>query len=211
MREMAQPRNERRQGGFTLIEVVISSGILALLAGSVLTLMRDASRIFDISVRSAQARRHCVTVVDDLGRTLEQSNGANLVIDSTHPEGDWLTLQVPSSVTNGVITWGADAQHPNAFSRFMLVPDVHQPQLWSLVRRVVDGAGIQLAPDLELVGSVDAPAGMLGKGFIVQRNALNNHFVTAGLRLRLAKDGSVTGAGKDLLRSQQVTIRLRVP
>lgn len=204
----------RRERGFTLIEMVIVSGVFGVLATGIFSLLEDANGVYQTTLRSSMARRHCTSVSNGLATEIACANPANLAVDASHPEGDRVTLQLPLSVTNAVVTWGATEHldrsgtpEAGAFVTYRLVQDPARSRLWDLVRHVVDAAGNSLGADEVLVSDVDAVDVRRGKGFQVVRNG---DLVTLALRVRIAADDAGVGTD-DVIRSHQVTVKLRNP
>jgi hypothetical protein len=170
--------------------------------------------VFHSALRASTARRHCSEVTTALASELTSANPASLAIDTSHTEGDRLLLQLPLSVTNGVVAWGGTtvlgrnaATQAGACVSYKLVPDPARPQLWCLVRRLVDVGGAALAPEQDLVDHVDAVDAKLGKGFTIARSG---DVVTLNLRVRETANDTGTG-GDDVVRSHQITVKLRNP
>src|SRR5689334_19549249 len=169
--------HRRRDGGFTLLETVVVAGIFSVLSAGIFSLLKDANGVYQTTVRSSMARRHCSELANALATEISCANPASLAIDASHAEGDRVTLQLPLSVANAVVTWGA-TEHVDrsgtpaggAFVTYRLVQDPARSRLWDLVRHVVDAAGNSLGPDEALVSDVDAVDARSGKGFQVVRN-----------------------------------------
>jgi hypothetical protein len=210
---MGRPAARRRTtAGHTLIEIVITGGVFAVISTGLFSLMRDAGGVFHSALRASAARRHCSEVTTSLASEICGANPADLAIDTSHTEGDRLLLQLPLSVTNGVVEWGGTTvlgrnatTQANAFVSYRLVADPAQPNLWCLVRRLVAAGGGALAPEQLLVDHVDAVDAQRGKGFAVARSG---DLVTLTLRVRESADDATTG-GSDVVRSHQITVKLR--
>jgi hypothetical protein len=199
--------------GHTLLELAISTTILAVIGGGIFTLTRDSDAVLDASMSSVHASRLCEQGLRRLRDDLEVADLVTLAIDATPLAGDAVSLQLPIAVAGGVVTWGARAvvdgrwtDFPNATVQYVVQPPVGGGAL-RLVRRVVDGAGVALAADEVVADRIDEP-GAGGKGVIVARNG---RLVTLTVRVRLSHDDDRTDAGEDYVKSRQATVRLRNP
>jgi hypothetical protein len=204
----------RRARGHTLIELTMSTGILAVIGGGIFTLMKDSGAVFGASLRSVKANRACTGGMHRLRDDVELADPASLAI-STTASGDRVKLQVPLSITNGVIAWGGrclqdnlPADFPDATVEYRVASAAAGRPRLQLLRRLLDPAGAAITADEVIVDDVDEPDNVAGKGFTIARAG---RMVTTTIRVRLSADDDRADQGEDLVRSQQTTIRMRNP
>lgn len=203
--------NQRRRG-HTLFELLISAGLIAVISGGVFALAKDSQAAFGSSLRTVRASRECTEALRRLRDDLEVANPTSLAITALL-DGDAVSLQVPVAIAGGAITWGARVQQDGAtvdfadgIVEYRIAQDGTGDPRLKLLRRVVDAGGVVLVADQSIVDDVDAPDPGRGKGLIVVRNG---RLVTVTFRVRLSDDADRADAGEDLIKSQQITVRLR--
>ena len=93
--------------GFTLLEVMVASAILLILAASLTTLLTLGQGVWQDTdnrlVIVQEARRALSEIALDLLHSSLTAPPQDLTIGAG---GSTLTLQIPQSISNGVVTWG---------------------------------------------------------------------------------------------------------
>lgn len=139
-------REARRCTGSTVLETVISVGVLASVGSGLFGILAESSGSFRDTIRASQIRTRTLGMFDVLRDDLDQADLGTLQISqATH--GEELLLQVPLGMAGGVVTWGArhtsqgvETEYPGYWVLYSLRPDAREPTL-ELLREVVPAPG----------------------------------------------------------------------
>lgn len=208
MRERPPTRGRR---GHTLLETVVSTSALLLMAGGAFALLRDSGLIFGGSVRSAHDQRQLDSALDRLVRELEQASAASCTIDHAAADTDRVRFQVPVDLAGGALTFGATTAadgrtvlHPGAFIEWTTVLAAHQDGSRDLVRQVIAADGVTLLATETLCGAFDLVDAAGHKSFALDRI---DRAVSLTVRRLATGTGTNGSAAHGVLRT--ITLRLR--
>jgi hypothetical protein len=210
----APRRPARARRGNTLVETVLSTGIVVMVVGGVFQMLRDSGEIFGESVRSAHDRQEMDASLEQLAREVEQAAASTVVVDTSSADGDAIRFQKPLDLADPALPLGATAQvngntltYDGATIHWLVATKQGHKATTQLLRRVIaaDGQTVLntevVCDDLDLTD----PAG--NKSFTI---AFRGPIATVTLRRLPRSDAGVpdsTGASRG--RSQSITVRLR--
>lgn len=160
--------------GHTLLEALVSTGMLTLLAGGTFAVLRDSGAIFGASVREASDQREVDLALETLVRELEQASAATCRIDATAPDSDTVRFQLPLDLAQSPITLGAttladgkSTLHPGAWIEWTSRECKGGDGTRELLRRVVAADGATLLHEEALCGGLDRVDAAGRKSFVV--------------------------------------------
>jgi hypothetical protein len=212
---MAAPRRPARaRRGNTLVETVLSTGIVVMVVGGVFQMLRDSGEIFGESIRSAHDRQEMDESLAQLAREVEQAAASTVVVDTSSLDGDAVRFQKPLDLDDPALPLGATAEvnghtltYDGATIHWLVATKQGRTATTQLLRRVIaaDGQTVLntevVCDDLDLTD----PAG--NKSFTI---AFRGPIATVTLRRLPRSDaGEPDSTGASRGRSQSVTVRLR--
>jgi len=213
---VAAPRRPARaRRGNTLVETVLSTGIVVMVVGGVFQMLRDSGEIFGESIRSAHDRQEMDDSLEQLAREIEQAAASTVVIDHASTDGDAISFQKPLDLDDPALPLGATAvvngntlKYDGATIHWLVAAvQVRGTKMTQLLRRVVDADG-QTVLNTEVVCEdldLTDPAG--NKSFTIK---FDEPIATVTLRRLPRSDaGQPDSTGASRGRSQSLTVRLR--
>jgi hypothetical protein len=181
-------RATRTRRGQTMIEALVSTGILTLLAGGAFAVLRDSGAIFGASVRRTTDQREVDQALDRLVRELEQASASTAVVDTSAPDTDLLRCQLPIDLLSSPIVLGAVLcggtkveHHPGASIEWTSRERKPGGGERELIRRVVAADGATLLQEEVVCGDLDRVDPKGRKSFVV---TLADRQATVTLRRR---------------------------
>lgn len=213
---MAPPRQPARaRRGNTLVETVLSTGVVVLVVGGVFQMLRDSGAIFGESIRAAHDRQEIDDSLDQLARDLEQAAASTVVVDTSSADGDTIRFQKPLDLDDAALPLGATASvngrtltYDGATVHWLVAAKQGHTATTQLLRRVIDVDGVTIlntevvCEDLDLTD----PAGH--KSFTIDWRRPPIAEVTLR-RLPRSDSGEPDSTGASRGRSQSITVRLR--
>ncbi len=139
---------KRSNSGFKLVEVIIVLAIASVILLAVTVIVQRTNEAYVTVQEDTDANfslRQALALVSD---DMRQSNPAHIII-TQGTNFDCVDIQVPVSYASSTVTWGAAAT--SGYHILYLVDTSN-----NLVRRIVDGSGVQKQVDKVLARNVDA-------------------------------------------------------
>ncbi len=182
------------RGGFTLVEVMIASALVAVIALAVVVLATSSNNAVTTAQESTDSNFSLRQALGRISNDLRQSSPpAITIVPGT--DYDSVDLQMPVSYTGSTITWGASGI---AGWHVQVLVD---GDYGHLVRRVVDSAGTRTTADEVLARNVDASFEGF-KGFSVVTD--NDGLYQVSLRVV-----AQSGHGPAWRRTETTTVHVR--
>jgi len=151
----------KKSQGFTLIEVAIVLTILSVIVVVATMLTRATDKAYHTTTESANAGFFLRRALEGITEEVRRSDSDHLTIDHSDDAYDFLEVQMPLTVKEGSVSWGASS-HIGWKVRFLVEDGV-------LIRRVVNSGGIIMEMDQVLASNIDDDW-TDGKGFAVSQN-----------------------------------------
>lgn len=213
---MAAPRRPARaRRGNTLVETILSTGVVVLVVGGVFQMLRDSGAIFGESIRAAHDRQEIDDSLEQLARDLEQAAASTVVVDTSSLDGDAIRFRKPLDLDDAALPLGATAQvngrtltYDGATVHwFVAAIQVHGTKMTQLLRRVIDADGTTILNTDVVCEDLDLTDQLGNKAFTI---LFEGPIATVTLRrLPLSEDGAPDSTGASRGRSQSITVRLR--
>jgi len=211
----APRRPARARRGNTLVETVLSTGIVVMVVGGVFQMLRDSGEIFGESVRAAHDRQEMESSLAQLAREIEQASAATVVVDTSAPEGDAIRFQEPLDLDDPALPLGATAKvngnkltYAGATIHWLVAQtQAHGTRTSQLLRRVIAADGATILNTEVVCDDLDLTDAAGNKCFTI---SFREPIATVTLRRLPRSDAGVpdsTGASRG--RSESVTVRMR--
>lgn len=138
------PERVRVRGGYTAIEMLIATTVFLLVVGGGMAAVHHGGDAWSTIVQTTSIQSSSRSAIQQVVDELRQA--AAIDVDTTDPLGDILRFQLPLSVNNGIVTWGArdyrqaSNQIPGGYVAYRVVNKVHPAgrQALTLVRQILD-------------------------------------------------------------------------
>ena len=177
---------QRRNDGFTLVEVMISSVVLGVLVLAVYALLHQGSASYADASRDNTLQENSRRVLDRISEELRMANPATLIV-GTQTSGGSLSFQVSAGFKSGVMTWGTVIQ-------YQLQPSIVDANTNSIqddykLVRIQDGQSVKLCDYVQAGGFVLSQAGTrititLNLGMVDEKRRPVASSVTTSVSLR---------------------------
>lgn len=113
--------HSNRRSGFTLVEVMVSAAVMALLLFAVGVTTLDGNKVYLTGMAQDQATVVAQRTLDRIADTISMSGAGGIAPTQTSPATSSLTFRTPTGFTAGAVTWNAQtridfqysAQDPN--------------------------------------------------------------------------------------------------
>lgn len=99
-----------RQGGFTLIEVVMVCAVMGIILLTVITFSLSVQKSYETCLDGARVTANVRKPLETLSDELRNCSMDEIIIETDDPHADCLIIRVPVGYNSGSIIWGADGQ-----------------------------------------------------------------------------------------------------